>query len=186
MNLLDFVIIILIFVNVFLGYAFGLVRRAVSFLGVFAGVGAATLTSAHTSTYVASTFGWQSTLWAHVVTYAIIVTASVILFEVLGAVYQRWINMVIAPMFDTVSGMLAGAVLGAMEVALVLILTVGLVNSPLPKGYTQPPAFNTAQELFQTSLLAKRFYGLEPVTKAIFSLVLPQSISSYFTQLLTP
>jgi uncharacterized membrane protein required for colicin V production len=186
MNLLDLLIIALIGVNIFLGYAFGLVRRAVAFLGLFAGIGAATLTSANTSSYVASTFGWQSTLWAHVVTYGIIVTAAVVLFEVLGAVYERWISAVIAPMFDRVTGMLAGAVLAAMQVALILILGVGVVNAPLPKGYTYPPAFIQAQELFTTSFLAPHFYGLEPVTRAIFSMVLPSSVSSYFTQLLTP
>jgi uncharacterized membrane protein required for colicin V production len=186
MNLLDIVILALILTNIGLGYAFGLVRRAVAFLGLFAGIGAATLTSAHTSTYVGSTFGWQSSLWSHVVTYGTIVTLTVVLFEVLGAVYERWISAVIAPMFDKVTGMLAGVVLGAMQVALILILGVGVVNAPLPKGYTYPPAFITAQELFTTSFLAPHFYGLEPMTRAIFSMVLPGSVSSYFTQLLTP
>jgi uncharacterized membrane protein required for colicin V production len=184
MDFLDLVIVIILGVNLFLGWAFGLVRRAVAFVGLFAGVGAATLTSANTSTYIGNSFGITSALWAHVVTYAVIVTLAVVLFEVLGAVYQRYLDMLIAPAFDRLTGTLAGGVLGAMQVTVMLIVGVGAVTAKLPSGYTYPPAFLTAQDWYTGSLLAPHFYGLEPLTRTIFSLVLPGSISSYFTQLL--
>src|SRR5207245_9878973 len=116
MDFLDLIIVCIIFANIGLGWAFGLVRRVVAFAGLFAGVGAATLTSANTSTYIATTFGITSALWAHVVTYTVIVTAAIILFEVLGAVYQRYLDAMIAPAFDRLTGVLAGAVVGAFEV----------------------------------------------------------------------
>ncbi len=68
---------------------------------------------------------------------------------------------------------------------MILIIGVGVVNAKLPGGYAAPPAFVTAQEWFNYSLLAPHFYGLEPITRTIFSLVLPSSISSYFTQLVS-
>src|SRR5438045_6773301 len=108
MDFLDLIIVCIIFANIGLGWAFGLVRRVVAIAGVFAGVGAATLTSANTSTYVAGWLGAGSAIWAHVITYTAIVLFVVILFEVLGAVYQRWINQLIAPLFDRLSGMLGG------------------------------------------------------------------------------
>lgn len=184
MDFLDLIIITILFVNILLGWAFGLIRRVVAFAGLFAGVGAATLTSANTSQYIANTFGITSALWAHVVTYAVIVTAAIVLFEVLGAVYQRYLDMLVAPVFDRVTGTLAGAVVGAFEITVMLIIGVGLVQSTLPSGYSTPPAFQTAQDWFNGSLLASHFYAMEPLTRAIFSLVLPSSISSYFTQLL--
>jgi hypothetical protein len=147
-------------------------------------VGAATLTSANTSTYIAGTFGITSALWAHVITYTVIVTLSIVLFEVLGAVYQRFLDAMIAPAFDRVTGVLAGTVVGAFEVTVMLIVGIGLVNAKLPGGYTYPPAFITAQDWFNNSLLASHFYAFEPLTRTVFSLVLPSSISSYFTQLL--
>ena len=185
MDFLDLIIVSILFVNIALGWAFGLVRRIVAFAGLFAGVGAATLTSANTSTYIATTFGITSALWAHVITYTVIVTLAIILFEVLGAVYQRYLDAMIAPAFDRVTGLLAGAVVGAFEITVMLIVGIGLVNAKLPGGYAYPPAFLTAQDWFNGSLLAPHFYGLEPLTRAIFSLVLPNSISSYFTQLLS-
>ncbi len=185
MDFLDLIIVSILFINIALGWVFGLVRRIVAFAGLFAGVGAATLTSANTSTYIATTFGITSALWAHVITYTVIVTFAVILFEVLGAVYQRYLDAMIAPAFDRVTGLLAGAVVGAFEVTVMLIVGIGLVNAKLPGGYAYPPAFLTAQDWFNGSLLAPHFYGLEPLTRAIFSLVLPNSISSYFTQLLS-
>jgi uncharacterized membrane protein required for colicin V production len=184
MDFLDLVIVTILFLNIGLGWAFGLVRRIVAFAGLFAGVGAATLTSANTSTYIGTTFGINSALWAHVITYTVIVTLAVVLFEVLGAVYQRYLDAMVAPAFDRLTGTLAGAVVGAFEVTVVLIFGISLVNTRLPGGYAYPPAFITAQEWFNNSLLAPHFYGLEPLTRTIFSLVLPSSISSYFTQLL--
>jgi uncharacterized membrane protein required for colicin V production len=184
MDFLDLIIVVILLLNLALGWAFGLVRRVVAFAGLFAGVGAATLTSANTSTYIGQTFGIGSALWAHVITYAVIVTFAIVLFEVLGAVYQRYLDAMIAPAFDRLTGTLAGAVVGIFEVTVMLIIGVGLVGAQLPNGYAYPPAFVTAQAWFQGSLLAPHFYGLEPLTRVIFSLVLPSSISSYFTQLL--
>src|SRR5207237_5819004 len=113
----------------------GLMRLSSAFAGHVAGVLLATLTSSNTSTYISTTFGITSALWAHVVTYTVIVTAAIILFEVLGAVYQRYLDAMIAPAFDRVTGVLAGAVVGAFEVTVMLIVGVGLVNAKLPGGY---------------------------------------------------
>ena len=184
MNTLDLIIILLILGNMVLGWAFGLVRRAIAFAGLFAGLGAATLTSANTSGYFANSFGITSSLWAHVVTYTVVVTFAVVLFEILGAVYQRHLDSMIAPAFDRLTGVLAGGVLGAMEVTVILIIGIGLVTTNLPGGYGAPPAFLIWRHWFSTSLLAPHFYSLEPVASAIFSMVLPSSISSYFTQLI--
>src|SRR5260370_23091180 len=128
MDFLDLIIVCILFLNIALGWAFGLVRRIVAFAGLFAGVGAATVTSANTSTYIGSTFGITSALWAHVVTYTVIVTFAVILFEVLGAVYQRYLDSMIAPAFDLVTGLLAGGVVGAFAVNRILISGVGPVS----------------------------------------------------------
>jgi uncharacterized membrane protein required for colicin V production len=185
MDFLDLIIVAILFVNIMLGWAFGLIRRVVAFAGLFAGVGAATLTSANTSQYIANTFGITSALWAHVVTYTVIVTAAIVLFEVLGIVYQRYLDMLVAPVFDRLTGTLAGAVVGTFEITVMLIVGVGLVGSKLPSGYSYPPAFLTAQDWFNNSMLAPHFYGLEPLTRTIFSVVLPTSISGYFTQLLS-
>jgi len=96
MNTLDLVIILLLLGNMLLGWAFGLLRRVVAFAGLFAGLGAATLTSANTSGYIANSFGITSAIWAHVVTYTLVVTFAVILFEILGAVYQRHLDTIVA------------------------------------------------------------------------------------------
>jgi uncharacterized membrane protein required for colicin V production len=184
MDFLDLIIVAILGVNLALGWAFGLIRRVVAFAGLFAGVGAATLTSAHTSSYISNTFGITSAIWAHVITYTLIVTFAIVLFEVLGAVYQRYLDTLIVPAFDRLTGVLTGAVVGALEVTVILIIGIGVVNARLPGGYAPPPAFLTAQDWFNGSLLAPHFYGLEPITRTIFSLVLPNSVGGYFTQLI--
>ena len=184
MNFLDLAIFLILAGNMLLGFWFGVMRRALVFAGLFAGVGAATLTSAQASGSVASTFNIDSALWAHVLTYAGIVVFAIVLFEILGAAYERWISALISPLFDRMAGVLAGAILGAVEVTLLLILGVGLVNASLPPGYASPPAFGTMQQLFYGSFLAPHFYGLEPLTRSLFAMVLPSNVGPYFTQLL--
>src|SRR3982074_425560 len=184
MDFLDLIIVTILGANMALGWAFGLIRRIVAFAGLFAGVGAATLTSANTSAYIANTFGITSAIWAHVLTYTGIVTLAIILFAIPAAVYRRYLDQLIAPTFDRLTGVLTGAVVGALEVTVILIIGIGVVNARLPGGYAPPPAFLTAQDWFNGSLLAPHFYGLEPLTRTLFSLVLQGSVGGYFTQLL--
>src|SRR5256712_11282889 len=168
MDFLDLIIVIILLGNVALGWAFGLVRRIVAFAGLFAVIGAATLTSANTSAYIGTTFGITSALWAHVLTYAVIVTFAVILFEVLGAVYQRYLDMLIAPAFDRLTGTLTGAVVGAFEITVILIIGVGIVKAQLPAGYASPPAFITPPDWFNNSPPAPHLSGLWPVPPVVF------------------
>src|SRR5438552_10790988 len=144
MDFLDLIIVIIILGNVALGWAFGLVRRIVAFAGLFAGIGAATLTSANTSAYIGTTFGIASALWAHVLTYAVIVTLAILLFEVLGAVFQRYLDMLIAPAFDWFSGILTCAFAVAFEITVIIIFVVGILKAHLPSVYASPPAFITS------------------------------------------
>jgi hypothetical protein len=184
MDFLDLMIVATVVVNITLGVRFGVMRRVVAAIGLFLGVGAATLVSANTSIHVASTFGLTSALWTHVVTYIGIVVGSVLLFEILGMVYSRFLESLVAAMFDAASGGVLGALLGVVEVALGLYVGIGLINTTLPAGYAYPPSFVHAQELILGSFFAPHFYGLFPLTKVIFAAVLPSSIGNYFTQLL--
>jgi hypothetical protein len=184
MNFLDLMIVATLVINIVLGVRFGVMRRLVAFAGLFLGVGAATLVSANTAVHVASTFGLTSALWAHVVTYIGIVVGSVLLFEILGMVYARFLESLVAAMFDAASGGLLGAALGVIEVSLGLYIGIGLINTALPTGYAYPPSFIRAQELIIGSFFAPHFFGLFPLTRVIFAAVLPNSIGTFFTQLL--
>ena len=59
-----------------------------------------------------------------------IVTFAIVLFEVLGAVYQRYLDQLIAPAFDRLTGVLTGAVVGALEVTVILIIGADAVSWP--------------------------------------------------------
>src|SRR3981081_10928 len=128
MDFLDLIIVAILGTNIALGWAFGLIRRIVAFAGLFAGVGAATLTSANTSSYIANSFGITSAIWAHVITYTVIVSCAIILFEVLGAVYQRYLDQMIAPAFDRLTGVLTDAVVGGLQVTVITIIFGGGVH----------------------------------------------------------
>jgi len=140
MDFLDLIIVAILGTNIALGWAFGLIRRIVAFAGLFAGVGAATLTSANTSSYIANSFGITSAIWAHVITYTVIVSCAIILFEVLGAVYQRYLDQMIAPAFDRLTGVLTGAGTADQQVphdklpAVLAAFSTSLPGQKLPFG----------------------------------------------------
>src|SRR5205814_8589562 len=97
MDFLDLIIVCIIFANIGLGWAFGLVRRVVAFAGLFAGVGAATLTSANRSTSIPTTFGITPALWAPGLNHTVVRTQPIIPLEVLGAVYPLYPHPPTAP-----------------------------------------------------------------------------------------
>src|SRR5260370_2625939 len=97
MDFVHLIIVTILLVNMAMGWAFGLVRRIVAFGGLFAGVGAATLTSANTSSYIANTFGITSAIWAHVITYTVTVTFAIALFQLLAPLYHPSLAHLLPP-----------------------------------------------------------------------------------------
>ncbi len=184
MTWLDVVIAVVLVANVLAGYLFGFLRRVIVFIGLFAGVGFATAASPQLAASVMKSFGAEQALWVHLGVYLACVTGAVILFEGLGAVYARWLQAYFALMFDRLTGSLAGAVLAAAEVSLLLIMGVSLLQTNLPTGYPYPSDFGAVQQTFEDSALASRFYGLQPLTRMVFNAVLPVDLRAYFTKTL--
>jgi len=184
MTWLDAIIAGILVANVVAGYLSGFLRRAIVFIGLFAGVGFATAASPQLAASVMKSFGAEQALWVHLGVYLACVTGAVILFEGLGAVYSRWLNAYFSLLFDRLTGSLGGAVLGAAEVSLLLILGVSLLQTNLPNGYPYPSNFATVQQTFEDSALASRFYGLQPLTRMVFTAVLPADLRAYFTKTL--
>ncbi len=184
MNALDVIILALVLTNLILGYAFGFLRRVLSFAGLFAGVGFATLASPGVAAAGMRSFDGSQALWVHAGAYVACIGATVVLFEGMGAVYSRMLNQYTAVMLDHFTGALAGALAGALQVALLLIIGVNLLQTNLPNGYPYPPRYGEVRESFENSLLARHFFGLEPVTSTVFSLVLPSNLGAYFTRTL--
>jgi uncharacterized membrane protein required for colicin V production len=184
MNGLDVIILTLVLVNLILGYAFGLLRRVISFIGLFAGVGFATLASPGVAAAAMHSFDASQALWVHAGAYLVCIVATVALFEGMGAVYSAVLYRYSSVMLDHFTGALAGTLAGAVQVVLLLILGVNLLQSNLPTGYPYPPRYGEMRENFESSLLAGHFFTLEPVTHLVFSPVLPANLRSYFTQTL--
>lgn len=184
MNGLDVIILALVLINLILGYAFGLLRRVISFIGLFVGVGFATLASPGVAAAAMRSFDASQALWVHTGAYVVCIVAAVALFEGMGAVYSGLLFQYSSVMLDHFTGALAGALAGAVQVVLLLILGVSLLQSNLPTGYPYPPRYGEVRDTFENSLLAGHFFTLEPVTHLVFSPVLPADLRSYFTHTL--
>ncbi len=182
MNALDIVILVLMGANLVLGYAYGFLRRALSFVGLFVGVGFATVASPRLAVTVMKSYDPSQVLWVNLGVYLACVLASLLLFEGMGAVYARLLQQYTSLLLDHFSGALAGVIVGATEVALLLVLSVNLLQANLPSGRPYPANFSQVQATFQDSALASRFYNLQPLAQLVFSPVLPGNPRAYFTQ----
>jgi uncharacterized membrane protein required for colicin V production len=181
MNWLDLVIVALLMVNFAVGYLTGFLRRLIAFLGLFVGVGFATLASPKIANGLIKTTTADNALWIHAGFYLMCVLAVVVLFEGMGVVYSRMLSQYTSVILDNISGALAGLILGSMQVAVLLIMGVNLLSTHLPAGYPYPSNFGKVQATFQESGLAMHFYRLEPTAHLLLSPVLPGNLQAYFT-----
>jgi uncharacterized membrane protein required for colicin V production len=181
MNWLDIVIVALLMVNFAVGYLTGFLRRLIAFMGFFVGVGFATLASPKIAASMIKTTPADNALWIHAGFYLACVLGVVVLFEAMGVVYSRLLRQYTSVVLDGISGALAGLILGALQVAVLLIMGVNLLNTHLPSGYPYPANFATVQATFEDSALAKRFYSLQPTAHLLLSPVLPKDLQAYFT-----
>lgn len=182
MNGLDVVIVVLLMVNFAVGYLTGFLRRVIAFLGLFAGVGFATLASPKIASGLIRGSTADNALWVNAGVYLVCVLGVMVLFEAMGIVYSRMLRQYTSVVLDNVSGALAGLILGVMQVAVLLIIGVNLLSTHLPSGYPYPANFGRVQATFQESALAVRFYSLEPTAHLLLSPVLPKNLQAYFTQ----
>jgi uncharacterized membrane protein required for colicin V production len=180
-NWLDVVIVAVLMVNFAVGYLTGFLRRIIAFLGLFVGVGFATIASPKIAAGLIKTTTTDNALWIHAGFYLACVVVVVVLFEAMGVVYSRLLRQYTSVVLDSISGALAGLILGALQVAVLLIMGVNLLSTHLPSGYPYPSNFGEVQATFQGSVLAKHFYRLEPSAHLLLSPVLPKNLQAYFT-----
>jgi uncharacterized membrane protein required for colicin V production len=176
------VIVALLMVNFAVGYLTGFLRRLIAFVGLFVGVGFATLASPKIASGLIKGGTGDNALWINAGVYLACVLAVIVLFEGMGMVYSRMLSQYTSVILDNISGALAGFILGAMQVAVLLIMGVNLLSTHLPNNYPYPANFAQVQATFQESALAMRFYGLEPTAHLVLGPVLPRNLQAYFTQ----
>lgn len=176
---IDLIAVLLILVNILLGWRFGIIGRALALGGLYGGVAAATAMSARLLRLFGGG-GAANDLYATAWTFIGVVFAVVVMVEILGALYRDRVEKVISLMFDRTSGIVAGLVVGVLQAAVVIMVALAVGNATTSGPGQQLPAFRSdTANAVNNSVLGSHIAGLDPAIKAFFGPALPQSLSGY-------
>lgn len=175
----DLIAVLLIVVNILLGWRFGIIGRALALGGLYGGVAAATAMSARLLRMFGGG-GAANDLYATAWTFIGVVFGVVVMVEILGALYRDRVEKVISLMFDRTSGVVAGLVVGVLQAAIVIMVALAVGNATTSGPGQNLPTFrgDTASAV-NNSLIGSHIAGLDPAVKTFFGPALPPSLSGY-------
>jgi uncharacterized membrane protein required for colicin V production len=179
----DVVLVVLIGINVYLGYRHGLVRRLFGFAGLFVGC----LAASYAGNGIASLVDPHS-LYANAWFFLGVVAVVVIIAEILGYLYEDRFRRVIVVVFDRIVGALAGGVVGFFQASVAFLVALAVAAVP-SGGHTVPSDRANAGAAVQTAMLSSLAVRAQPSVRTVFSPVLPSDFSSHLadgTQSVTP
>lgn len=157
----DLVLVVLIVANAMLGWQTGTLRRLVSLIGLYA----AFLAAYYTGNGFASIFR-KGDIYANAWSFVAIVVVVVILFEVLGRVFEDRLKAITVIAFDRVAGLVLGAAVGLFQ-ALVLFTVALAVGAAHPgPGNTVPASRDVAANGVRGAALSGHAVGAVPVVRA--------------------
>ena len=184
--LVDVVAVVLLLVNALVGWRSGVLGRCVAFAGLYGGVAAATFMGNGLADYVHGR-GSSGSLYASAWAFLAVVAICVVLVEVLVALYGSHLRGVATLAFDRTAGLVAGAVVGFLEVAVICMVALSVGSAEqggslhgLPVGRT------TVADSVRAGIISGRVLGVEPGGRALFSAALPRDLATHLAELTAP
>ena len=169
----DFVLLVVVVANCYLGWRHGLVRRAIAFLGVFAGTIAAYYVGDPLASTV-STGDLMSNAWAFIAVFCVVV----VMVEILAALYSDVIQRTVVIMFDRVSGLAAGLVVGVVQLGVLCLVAQAVADAPASTTTTTPATRNVAVVAVDHGLLTQVVVKLEPGIQTLLGPALPGNLEN--------
>lgn len=173
----DVVLVGLIALNAWLGWRTGLVRRALSFIGLYGAVGAAT--------HIGNPLGGvikSGDIYANAWSFVAIMAVVIVLVEVLGHLYDQFLKRVVAVVFDRTAGLLAGATVGFFQAAMLFLVALSVGNAATSSTSTVPVTHADVANGIRDALLSGQVVKVESGVAAIFTPVLPGDLTTHLTE----
>lgn len=181
----DAVFIIYALVNAFLGFRYGLFRRAIQVGAFYLGM----LLAQALSPGFSEQFGYNTgphPASAHFGVYLAILFGMIIVAEILGFAYADALAFLNTMLGDRPFGTVLGLVASVLELAVILYLFGQLVDTKLPSTGSQAPIISSSQDQVSSSLLARQIKKTQGVALFVFRPVLPPEPATYFAKTFTP
>lgn len=174
----DFTAVALMLINIALGWRFGIIGRAIALGGLYGGVAAATALGNGLLRFFGGG-GAANDLYNSAWTFIGITFGVVFMVEILGALYRDRVEKVISLMFDRTAGMVAGVVIGILEVG-VIVMVAFAVGEAQSNALQQTPRGHTdAANAVRSSVITSHIAGLNPAMQTFFGPALPNSLSGH-------
>jgi uncharacterized membrane protein required for colicin V production len=166
----DGVLILVILINVLMGWRFGFARRALAFGGSYLGALAAT----HTGNPLAALInghGINTNAWVFIAVFLLVT----VMIETLGFLYNERIQKLIAITFNRILGAAAGVLLGFFQVGILYLVA----TSTATLAGATPSSNGISSDAITRATLSQLVVKSEPFIKKLFAPVLPSDMASH-------
>jgi uncharacterized membrane protein required for colicin V production len=173
----DLLLLIIVGVNCYLGWRYGLVRRAIALAAVFAGVVAATYIGNPVASLVRPSDLYVNA-WSFIGVFALVV----LMIEILAALYGDGIDKLVTVAFDRISGLSAGLAVGVVQAGVIFLVAQAVGSVPPSAPVLVPPSHTEAAVAVDHGVLSQLVVKLEPGIQSLLSPVLPASLEGRLTE----
>ena len=164
----DFLLIVIVGVNCYMGWRFGLVRRAIAFMAIFAGAVSAYYVGNPVAALVK-----PGDLIANAWAFVGVFTVAVLMIETLAWLYSDQLRKVITVVFDRISGLAAGVVVGVLEAGVLFLVAQAVAEAPASVSTLSSGSRTAAAVAVDHGLLTQLVVKLEPGIQSLLSPALP-------------
>jgi len=168
----DFVLCVVIGVNCYLGWRFGLVRRAIAFAAVFG----ATISAYYVGDPLSSVLGGGD-LMANAWAFVAVFTVAVVMIEILAALYGDLFRRMVTIVFDRVTGVIAGLLVGVLELGVLFLVAQAVADAP-PTSTTSAATRTAAAVAVNNGILTQVVVKLEPGIQNLLSPAFPGTLEA--------
>ena len=173
----DALLVVLIVINAALGWRTGVLRRVLSFAGLYAGVIAAFYTGNFFSGLVR-----KGDIFANAWSFLAVTTAVVIVFEVVGRIFDDRLHQIAAVTFDRTVGMLVGGAVGFFQASVIFMVALAVGAAPVSAGSTVPPQRDLPATAIRNANLAGAAVRAQPAVNAIFNPVFSTDLTTHLEE----
>lgn len=173
----DFTLLLVVAINCYMGWHFGLVRRAIAFVAIFAGTVSATYVANPLAKLIRSG-NLYTNAWSFVAVFVVVV----VLIEILAALYGEQLQRVVTVAFDHITGFFAGAIVGILEVGVACLVAQAVANVQPTPSFPVPATHTEAATAVDHGLLTQLVVKLEPGIQNLLSPVLPSNLAGQLAQ----
>jgi uncharacterized membrane protein required for colicin V production len=183
---IDIAAVVIIFVNAVIGWRFGIVGRMIAFAGLYAGVAAASFAGNGIAHYFHGR-GTPTDLYAAAWTFIAVLVVVILMVEILGALYGEKVHSITSLAFNRTAGMVAGGVVGFLEVAVVCLVALSVGGTQTGPGVQNLPGDRTkVASAVRDGILGGRILSVEPGVRDLFRPALPVDLPGHLAELTAP